>query len=112
MFDYNALNPGIRETVKWLRERSYDTQDSGDGATRQFECDQPVPYVHIKAEPKWLVKEADRLRSDLYAEGIVVQAMNEEGTAVAIEASYNPADGFAIITLWNVNDAVLLAPRC
>jgi hypothetical protein len=32
-FDYEQLNPGIRDLVKTLHELGYETSDSGDGKT-------------------------------------------------------------------------------
>jgi hypothetical protein len=45
--ELETLNPGIRHTVQTLRGWGFDTRDSGDGATREFPCDLPHPYVHI-----------------------------------------------------------------
>lgn len=32
--DYEALDPGIRRTVRWLRSLGFETTDSGDGVTK------------------------------------------------------------------------------
>lgn len=102
------LNPGITRTVAWLREHGFNTQDSGDGATHDFECDQPIPYVHMMVkDPILLVGTVRKLERLLAERGVSLQPMNEAGTAPAIEASWNPRDGFAIVTLWNVADADL-----
>lgn len=101
------LNPGIRKTVRWLNWLGYKTCDSGDGTTHACECDQPIPYVHMMVEPNYLNVHAHGLKTYLAQRGVDVQPMNEEGTAPAIEVSYNPCDRFGIMTLWNVKDTDL-----
>lgn len=97
------LNPGIVKTVEWLNANGFVTCDSGDGVTHDFECDLPIPYVHMEVEPGKLVAETDRLRSLLESEhGVEFELQTEEGTAKTIEASYNPIDGLGIISLLNV----------
>ena len=97
------LNPGIRKTVAWLMKHGFETCDSGDGRTNEFECDLPVPYVHILVPKSRLVEEADRLKSLLeYEKGIAIQPMDEEISFPSIQAHYNPADGSATVSLFNV----------
>ena len=107
--DLNELNPGIRKTVAWLVSQGFETCDSGDGETHEFECDQPQPYVTMLVPACLLVSEAKRLMYRLKTQhGIEVQTMDEEVTVPAIQAAYNPADVFpdsrdlGSITLWNV----------
>jgi hypothetical protein len=98
-----ALNPGIRSTVLKLREWGFDTRDSGDGKTHQFECDLPIPFVHIMASsPNFVWNEMESLRVRLSDEyGIDVGMSNEEGDVPAIEG-FIPANGQAFISLYNV----------
>src|SRR4051812_32629096 len=85
------LNPGIARLVNALRAAGFDTRDSGDGATRHFECDPGFPYVHIVvADPRVLVDEADRLAAWLTARGVTLQPLDEEGAAPTLEAHYAP----------------------
>lgn len=65
-----ALNPGIRHTVQTLRSWGFETCDSGDGVTHEFECDLDVPYVHILCPPALLASETDRLVNLLRGAGI------------------------------------------
>lgn len=90
-----ALNPGIRRTVVMLRAAGFMTMDSGDGKTHEFECDLDVPYVHIKVEPAQLVDEAHRLLALVLA---------EFAPGAAVEASYSPQDGFALLHLFGASD--------
>lgn len=98
------LNPGIVKTVEWLREQGFNTVDSGDGETHEFECDLPMPYVHMRVEDVGqMAAEAQRLERTLRLQkGVNTGPCNEDGTAPCIEAHYNPADGYAIISLYNV----------
>lgn len=108
-----TLNPGIRRTVAWLRERGFDTCDSGDGATHDHVCDRPYVYVTIRCAPADLVVEAHRLAELLRAVGVPIvpqgEAFDENGRAcaVGVVASYDPVDGFALIDLVGLDDAQL-----
>lgn len=106
----SKVNPGIRRTVQTLRSWGFETCDSGDGETHDYECDMPVPYVHIKCpHPLTLVGEAMRLHERLKLAGIDFSSppnpqFDPEGFErhPSIEASYSPVDGHAFITLTNV----------
>lgn len=97
------LNPGIRHTVATLRGWGFDTRDSGDGSTAQFECDLEYPYVHISvAEGCTLFAEMSRIKTLLReCEGVEVGMCNEAGDAPTIEGCIL-ADGSAWIHLFNV----------
>ena len=85
-FDYSSLNPGIRETVRWLHLLGYTTTDSGDGQTRQFECDRGDPYVVVKVEdPRYLIETCDRLKKDL--------GRAAHHPDILITGTYSPLDG-------------------
>ncbi len=108
-----GLNPGIRRTVAWLRERGFDTCDSGDGATHEHPCDRPYPYVAMRTLPVRLVTEAHRLVAELARVGVPVLSMGHafdpdgRPTGVAIQASYDPGDGVAVLDLVGLDDARL-----
>lgn len=104
-----SLNPGIRSTVWQFREWGFDTKDSGDGKTHQFDCDLKCPYVHIETTPDKLASEADRLLGLLKQSGVNFDNCphpqdNPEEFAdfPTVEASYSPIDGKAIIFTMNV----------
>jgi hypothetical protein len=106
--DTSKLNPGIRELVKALRADGFDTRDSGDGKTHEFECDQPYPYVHIVVGNHFrLVHEVVRLKKWLADRGVIVEPADEDGKAIVIEGTYNPAHEAAVISLFNVTDKML-----
>ena len=97
------INPGILHTVQWLNAHGFVTTDSGDGETHDYECDQPIPYVHMIVPPAQLIAETDRLAAMLREIGVEFGQQDETGNAPAIESSYNPADSLGgVITLWNV----------
>lgn len=106
-----GLNPGIRETVAFLRAHGFATIDSGDGRTHEYECDQSVAYVHMRVmPPDDLISESQRLY-DLLGDRIVFSDPVMDGDTVTlgpmIEAHYSPRDGIATISLWHVDDDTL-----
>ena len=104
--DYDMLNPGIRETVRWLRSLRFETVDSGDGETHEYECDRDEPYVVMHCYGHEELKEnADGLMRALMDLGITVSPVGMG--PVYIQATYDPADGLAFIDLVGVNDAML-----
>ncbi len=102
------LNPGIRRTVAWLNGKGWTTTDSGDGETHDFECDRPNAYVVIRLkDPETLAVEAHRLLVALREEqGINLEAVNDDGRP-CLQASYDPANGLALLDLMNVSDKLL-----
>lgn len=91
--DYGQLDPGIRELVRDLRSRGFETTDSGDGVSkpaseRVFE----VPHVACAVDPSSLLAEADRLIAAL-PEGWRVEAtyFPERG---------GPGEAVLLATLW------------
>lgn len=108
--DYEKLDPGIRRTVRWLRSLGYETCDSGDGVTKLAMFNSPaeafeqggilnVPHVFIWSTPETMIADARRLLAVIeetfgYPVGIV-------------EATFNPADGEAIISVRSIGDSNL-----
>lgn len=101
----NFVNPGIRLTVAALNAAGFETCDSGDGETRDFECDRRGPYVVIMSSSDRLVEQADALVKFLESNDVQVVPMGEEG--VQIQASYDPCDGSAIIDVSGIHDRLL-----
>lgn len=101
--DYDALNPGIRETVRWLRSLGFNTCDSGDGVTHEYECDGDAPYVAVRCEKENAVCECDRLYTAL---------MEKLGLSMCpewlyCELYYQPGDGIPVIIVGEITDAIL-----
>lgn len=99
-----GLDPGIRQTVEWLRSHGFETTDSGDGVSKQdMECALGIPNVFMRVTPDSMVDEALRLLILLQGRGINFHADNE----ASISASFDPADGTAILSLLGVDDTQL-----
>jgi len=120
--DYSTLTPGIRNTVKWLREQGFNTTDSGDGVTNiqaGMEGALDIAHVHIVLEdPTQLVPEARRLYYVLQRHGVNFDIDTSKYTSCAdapdlrdlgprIEAFYDPYGDLSILSLFNVDDALL-----
>lgn len=121
--DYEEIDPGIREVVRFLRGHGFDTTDSGDGKTKFPDgpdqppvdaCAMPMANVAILVEPAHLVDEADRLCALLEGAGVKVGALSggpEDDELVEIQAGYDPADGSSVIVLMFLDDAKLARAR-
>lgn len=103
----STLNPGIVGTVRWLNFLGFVTTDSGDGKTHDFECDRDYAYVVIVVPKEHLIREAERLVSELARIGIRVLPMTKDGNEVSVQATYDPAEGTATIDLSGVCDETI-----
>ena len=104
----SEINPGIRKTVAWLNENGFETCDSGDGSEHDFECDRAFAYVVIASTPAKLAEDADRLLALLRTKITVeILQMDSPEDAVNVNATYDPADGFAMLDVTGVTDAKL-----
>lgn len=101
---YDSLNPGIRNFVRFLRRNGFDTIDSGDGNTHEFDCDRDFPFVSIQCRPETMVMEAQRLYDLLADEGIRVESVGPTGYEPCIQASFDPALDIGIIDIMNISD--------
>jgi hypothetical protein len=110
--NYNALDPGIRETVKWLRGHFFQTTDSGDGVSKAeliasgYALD--FPHVMMTAPRLTMSQAAYDLFRLLKLRGVLCVPHGKEGPHIS--ATYDPADGSAVIVLTGVNDALLFPP--
>jgi hypothetical protein len=85
----------------------FHTIDSGDGETRDYECDRPMPYVVMDCDGLDLIDECDRLCNLLAEFGITTAPLgNPEGNP-SIQGSYDPVDLTATIELLDLCDANL-----
>lgn len=110
--DYETLNPGIRETVRWLRETlGFYTVDSGDGVTQEFECDRGYPYVTIIVDTSaWDVREVANVLAGLVynTHGHKVTPQGQAGPSVQV--SYDPSNRMTVLELMDFDDS-MLKPR-
>lgn len=102
-FDLNKLDPGIRDTVAFLRDNGFETTDSGDGSKADtMECALPVPNVAMVVHPHKLVAEADRLAQLIMATGHPLAECGDDDAATAeIQASYDPVTRTGVIVAIN-----------
>jgi hypothetical protein len=86
----DAISPGVRSAVRWLREHGFETVDSGDGThyAAGMEGAMPFPHVCMVVEKGDMLAEVERLH-DLLG----------EGHGLSLEANYSPVDGNAILLL-------------
>ena len=100
-----GLDSGIRQTVEWLRAHDFETTDSGDGVSKpDMECALDCPNVFMVVVPDSMINESLRLLTLLQERGIDPRA---PGSEVSVEASFDPANGLAILSLLGVDDAML-----
>jgi len=105
-FNPDALCPGIRRIVLWLRDLGYDTTDSGDGVSNEeMECAMDIPNVHMACTPQNLLERADELHQQLALRGITTG--DDPWAGACIQATYNPADKGAYISLFSVDDKLM-----
>lgn len=112
--DYETLCPGIRQTVRWLNDRGFDTTDSGDGYSNEgMEGAMPFPNVMIRVPVESLISETHRLYDLLKLEGIEPGPMGPDPAEDPpyIEASYDPSTGVAFILLLNLDDKLLFRSK-
>lgn len=108
MLDYDALDPGIRETVRWLVGHDFEPTDSGDGVsklgTAAEGCALDFPHVFMAYPAVSVVAEASRLAIELRRAGVdVVEGM--------IQATFDPVAEVQVIALIGVDDSMLCAAK-
>jgi hypothetical protein len=112
---YEDLDPGIRETVRRLRDWGLNTSDSGDGVTKLLpgsgwdpEEVINIPHVYMVEDSKTFIELSTRLLHFLLGEGVVIKTQTEALTdfpeAGWIECIYDPVDDLAVIGLFRVTD--------
>lgn len=102
------INPGIVRTVALLNRLGFETTDSGDGKTNVeagMEEALDFPHVVIRSCKRDLARDADGLVAEL--EHIGVKLSPQGQGPVWIEATYDPADGTALVMLCGLDDAAL-----
>ena len=70
MVNYNELDPGIVDVVRFLNKHGFTTTDSGDGVTKfnsscepLMQCAIPFPHVISTTTPATLIDEATRMQA-------------------------------------------------
>jgi len=119
-FNYDLLDPGIRETVRRLRAWGFVTTDSGDGVTKLAQGWSPdevldVPHVFMQvANGNTIENEATGLLELLRGAGVPMESQTaaiiarEDGGPLYgwIDAMFDPVEGTALIGLLGVDDSM------
>jgi hypothetical protein len=88
-FDYDQLDPGVRELVRALHRLGWETSDSGDGVSKSAEwytSGEALPFAHVVVacnDPRTMLDEAHRLRGDL-PDGWEVEASYATDSGIAV----------------------------
>lgn len=113
---YEDLDPGIRETVKWLQANNFNTTDSGDGKSKfepgnEMDFALAFPHVAMIVGVNDLIAEADRLVLLLESVGLDLEASVEvegqEMPLITVEATYSAIPQVGLLMLTGVDDAML-----
>lgn len=105
-FDINAVQPAMRQTVRWLRAMDMNTTDSGDGVTNVeagMESALDFPHVFITTTPLLGLAEADIIWGAMRRYGL------DQIEEVSVEAMYSPDDRKVIIAVYGITDELLTA---
>jgi len=103
--DVESLDRGIRLTVTWLRTKGFRTVDSGDGMSKGNDGE-PDANVYMVTTPDAAVGEANLLSGMLRSIGVPIVPQGQDG-GVWVCASYDPADGSAVLSVHRLDDALL-----
>jgi hypothetical protein len=103
------LDPGITKVVTFLRQKGFETTDSGDGVTKRAAGDEEaldLPHVAVRVpEELGLTRAADNLLTFFSVHGVPI---DEQGKwDIWIEASYDPANRIGILVLFGLDDTKL-----
>lgn len=106
-YEYEQLDPGIREVVRFLRVNGFAVTDSGDG-TGPLRSGNEGAIVFIATTAEKLVAETDRLWQ------LLVDATADKVKScpsVEVEAHYDPQTELAEIFLTGLDDAFFASLR-
>ncbi len=93
-FDPANLDPGIRATVLWLRERGFKTCDSGDGKTKIEAGYNDVPEGESAPKPGEVSCEAMPVPHAMVADAMrLADALREVGVELDAESARRASEG-------------------
>lgn len=94
---YANCDPGIRTLVRWLRERHYDTTDSGDGITKpDVGRVLDFPHVFIRVPSGRLAEQSLDLLLRIRSE----RELFQEYGKLNVEATYSTKDNVALLMVF------------
>lgn len=129
--EYELLDPGVREVVRWLVALGFHTTDSGDGEHKRDHgwTEEgglvPFPHVYMHVEPAEIVVACTDLRGCLKGIGITVVSQTDawaeiiggdsaSGTAKPkpyIEVTYDPCNQRAVMGLFHVTSEMVATAK-
>lgn len=103
------LNPNITQTVLRLRSYGFETTDSGDGETHDYDCDRDYPYVVMRLPPSAVVglRQACNVLARIVETEFVTTIGPVGCDGAWIQGDYDPSNNIAMITLAGVTDDML-----
>lgn len=107
--NYDELDPGIREVVRFLNEAGFTTTDSGDGVSKTDPdgCHLDIANVHLIVSTAEAVAESHKV-SDLFEGcGVMFSPAHPDAPEPSIQLTYNPHDGVAIVSVYGLDDSLL-----
>lgn len=109
---YSDLDPGIRNTVRWLNEYGFTTTDSGDGISKlniNDGCALDYPHVMIVVDPDELLETTSNLVELFDSLGIDIGPIGNAEGLPCIQATYDPCAGSCqgIIMLMGIDDDLM-----
>lgn len=110
MFDYELLDPGIRDLVRRLHAAGFTTVDSGDGVTKFRDgtnCPSASRYPNVRCvtTKDQLLAETDRLLT-LLPDGWTVQALYHPDWPETSQCAIYAADYSAMVRAQLEKEAV------
>lgn len=117
--NYGELDPGIRRTVKLLRDAGFETSDSGDGSKAEtMLCSAPFPMIAIPVEPaegdeipEWgqgeeTANKVFELLLDNTADPLTWEpkVLETDEPPATVEYSYSALDGIGVVVITNFSD--------
>ena len=109
--NYDELDPGIRETVRFLRGLGVETSDSGDGVTKiatGWDKAEAMDFPHVWAHydnPIIAITRAKAIVRELRQMGVPLAANGTPG--VTISVAYDPVDESTALMVDGLDDSIL-----
>lgn len=96
-FDYEMLDPGVRDMVRWLRKKGYETIDSGDGVSKPAET-RTISRRHV------VIRLPKAHRAVFVADNLARRIRMMNHPVAVVEVSYKTDDCIALLVLYPDGD--------
>lgn len=99
------INTGIRKTVALLNAHRFVTTDSGDGETRDHDCDREFGYAVVRLQDyQHLENSTDAIAVLLAERGVVIGSLVGQ---VHVQGNYCPTDKCRLVDIMGIHDRML-----